>query len=176
MIARRLKRAKKTRKLVAIAFLIIAILLILTLLEKTSITHFFSSPDAQTSDPKKEAETNSTNKQDFIESNPKNTDTNSTIVEPTTDDISLSTRRETDGSVTILTELQNYSDGTCDLMIQNGTETYTKNASILYQPNFSTCAGFSVPENTVGFGTWQITLTVTSKGNVSTKSTTMEVQ
>ena len=176
MIIKSLKKSTARKKLCVVVIIAVVIISTLLILETTGVTNFIRSFNSKTTDQVVEDKTNSSNKQDFIEENQKSPNTDNTSIEPTVDDISLSTRRETDGSVTILTELRNYSDGTCDLTIQSGADTYTQAAAIIYQPTFSTCAGFSVPNNTVSHGTWQITLTVTSKGNVNTATTSMEVQ
>jgi hypothetical protein len=171
------KRSTTRKKLIIVASALVGLILVFAILETTGITHFISPPDSQTTDQIKEAETNSSNKQDFIEgkSNDPSND-NSTIPEPTSDDITLSVRQETDRSVTISTELRNYSDGTCDLTIKNGSETHNQTAPVIYQPAFSTCAGFSIPANTLANGTWQISLVITSKGKVNTKTTSVEIQ
>ena len=38
---------------------------------------------------------------------------------------------------------------------------YSQEAEIIYQPEYSTCAGFSVPISSVGNGSWDISLSVT---------------
>ena len=171
------KRLTIRKKLFIATSILIGFILISVVLEVTGVTHFFSSPNTQTIDQSKEAETNSDNKQNFIngKSNDTNTD-NSTIPESTSDDIMISARKETDGSVTIFTELRNFSDGTCDLTIDNGSDTYTQAAPVLYQDSFSTCEGFSIPANTLADGTWQILLTVISKGKENTKTISAEIQ
>lgn len=170
------KKTKTNKILFIIASVLVGLALIFMALEITGVTHLFSSPDTQNTDQIKEAETNSSNKQDLIDGKSDNRNTGDTIPEPTVDDISLSTQRETDGSVTIFNELRNYSDGTCDLTISNGNNTYTQTAPVLYQDEFSSCIGFNVPVAKLGAGTWQISLTVTSKGKANTKTTSVEVQ
>jgi hypothetical protein len=146
-------------------------------LEATGITNFINQPNTQTLEQKQEAEINSNNKQKLIESKPNNTDgVNANLQNHTSDDIGLSTHRETDGSVTILTQLKNYSDGTCDITIENGNNSYNQTASVIYQATFSTCAGFNIPINTLGYGTWQISLTVISKGKVNTNTISTEIK
>ena len=88
----------------------------------------------------------------------------------------MSTKRENDGSLTITTQLVNYSDGKCDLTIKNGDNTYTQTAPVIYQSTYSTCAGFNIPDNSVPHGTWQISLVVSSKGKVNTNTSSVEVK
>lgn len=176
MIVKNLNRSSVPKKLL-IAVVVVAVMFsTFLILEATGITQFISSFSNKTTEQIKQDKTNSDSKQDFI-NNKTNTNTGSnTVKEPTSDDISLSARRETDGSVTILTQLKNYSDGVCDLTIKNGDNTYTQSAAVLFQSTFSTCEGFNVPSDVVAHGTWQISLAVTSKGKVNTKTISMEVQ
>lgn len=176
MIIKNLKRSARLKKLLIGIAVLVGLVSIFLILEATGVTHFISSFNNKTTEQVIEDETNSSNKQDLINSKTNNSNTNNTTVEPTSNDITLSTRRETDGSVTIFTELKNYSDGTCDLTIKNGAETYTKTVPVLYQASFSTCEGFSIPADTLSNGTWQISLTVTSKGKANTNTISAEVQ
>ena len=121
-----------------------------------------------------ENETSSEEKQDFIENNTDNTD-NSTWQDHSSNDIDISTNQEADGSVTVAVKLKNYSDGTCQLNIKSGNNEYSKTADIIYQSAFSICSGFSVPANSLPSGTWQITISTTSKGEVTTKTVSAEI-
>jgi|SRR5680860_255738 len=177
MIIKNLRKSTKPKKLLIGIAVLVGLISTFLILEATGITHFINNPVSKTVDQNKEAETNSSNKQDLINGKTDNSNTSNTTTEPTSNDITLSARQETDRSVTILTELRNYSDGTCDLTIKNGDETYTPpTVPVLYQDSFSTCEGFSIPANTLANGTWQISLTVTSKGKVNTNTISAEVQ
>lgn len=176
MIIKNSKKLSTTKKLLITSVVAISIVGAVTTLELTGMTHFFNTTDSQTVNQKKESEINSNNKKDFINTKADTNTGNTVTNKPTSSDIVLSTQRESDGSVTILTQLKNYSDGVCTLTINNGSSTYTQNAPVLYQDNFSTCAGFNVPSNTVAHGIWQISLVVTSKGMVNTKSISLEVK
>ncbi len=70
------------------------------------------------------------------------------------------TAQQTRDSVTITSQLTAASEGTCALHIQNGTQTYTNTAPVLYQDSFSTCEGFTVPISELGGGTWLISIDV----------------
>lgn len=82
-----------------------------------------------------------------------------------------------DGSqVTVTTKLLGYSDGTCNLTATNGAKLATQTAAVMFQREYSTCAGFTVPVSQLGTGTWNITLSVTSGGSTQTKSTSIGVK
>lgn len=175
MIIKKLNRLTRHKKLLWASGVLIVLISTFTILEVTGVTHFINPSNTKTTEQINQDKTDSSNKQDFINGKT-NQNTDTAPVEPTVDDISLSTRRETDGTVTIITELKNYSDGTCNLTIKNGNDTHSLSAPVLYQASFSTCEGFNVPSNVVPHGTWQISLSVTSKGKVNTKTISVEVQ
>ncbi len=167
------------KKLIISISILVVLIIIFVALEWAGVTHLINIPGNQTTDQKKEAEINSNNKKAAVESQATNKDADNGTPLPTdyaSSDIVLSTRRETDGSVTILTQLKNYSDGTCDLTINNGGKIYAQSAPVLYQPSFSTCEGFNISIDKVGSGNWQISLSVTSKGNVNTNTISVEIQ
>lgn len=89
--------------------------------------------------------------------------------------VSLTVKKSDSSSVTVITKLVNYSDGACSLTVTNGSKTVTQNAQVVYAPDYSSCAGFSVPISSLGTGTWSISLAVTSGGVTTTKTTTYEV-
>jgi len=78
--------------------------------------------------------------------------------------------------VVVTTRLQGFSDGTCNLTITNGGKTVAQTAQVIYQPQFSTCAGFSTPVSSLGTGTWNLSLSVTSDGITNSKTSTLEVK
>ncbi len=79
-------------------------------------------------------------------------------------------------SVTISTRLTGYSDGTCNLLITNGSRTNTKTAQVVYASQFSTCAGYSVPVSEFGNGMWSLKLSVTSGDTTTEKLASVEVR
>lgn len=93
-------------------------------------------------------------KKDFIESSE-----NAKPAPPpsSSDNVSFKATQNGD-SVVITTELTDFSAGTCTLTIKNGQKSFTDSVDIIYQPEFSICAGFSVPVVELGSGTWNITL------------------
>lgn len=91
--------------------------------------------------------------------------------------IELSANRDGD-SVTIIIKLkeQGYSQGKCSLTVAANGKRVAQNADIIYQPEYSTCAGFSIPVSSVGSGQWAISLSVTPlNGNPITKTLTKEI-
>ena len=161
------------RKLLIAAIVLISFIIVLLILELTSITNLINPPSHNQKTTTQQDDIKNTtdnNKQNLIDS----TATPSTY-EPTVDDIIISANRETNGVTTIHTQLANYSDGLCDITITNGNNTYTNSAAIIYQSSYSTCAGFSIPSNTMPDGIWQITLSVVSKGITVTKTISVDI-
>lgn len=85
----------------------------------------------------------------------------STSSDNTSESITVSARVES-SSVVITTKLMNIGSGTCQLSITNDQRTYTNTAEVIYQPSYSTCAGFEVPVRELGDGEWQIKITAAS--------------
>lgn len=83
---------------------------------------------------------------------------------------------QSNSQVIVTTKLVGYSDGTCNLSITNGAKTFSQSATVIYQPQYSTCAGFTVPVEQLGTGGWTINLTVTSGGITTTKSAAFEAK
>ena len=161
------------KKIILIIFFIVFIFGLFIALEFTHITNFFNI-NTKSAEQIEQDKIDSKNKQDFVIN--KSVEVNTEVVRPTSDNIRLITNRESDGSLTILTELTNYSDGICNLTITNGDQSYTDTVPIIYQPSFSTCAGFNITTDALGLGNWQISLVATSKGESNTKTVSMEVQ
>lgn len=74
--------------------------------------------------------------------------------------IDLSAKQEANNSVTVFSKLFNIGSGTCNLTVVNGNNSASQQAEVIYQSEFSTCAGFSIPIAGLGSGTWTITLSV----------------
>lgn len=95
---------------------------------------------------------------------------------PTTSDgISLAVS-QSQQQVIVQTKLSGYSDGTCSLKVTNGTQSFEETAQIIYQAQFSTCAGFTIPSAKLPPGHWTFYLDVTSGGTTTSKTTSLEVQ
>lgn len=164
------------KPLVLLVILALLVIVIFIILEKTRVTNLVQTPGPQAITPQQAAEqkkTDQAKKQDFIEQAAEPTPANPP---QDSDAITLTTKRE-GSSVTILTQLKGFSGGHCELSIINGAKTHTATAEIIYQPEFSSCAGFGVPVDRLGPGLWSITLKATpTGGDALSKSTTFEVK
>lgn len=89
--------------------------------------------------------------------------------------IGLSAQQENNNTVTVFTKLYGYSDGTCNLSVSNGSKSYSTSAAVIYQADFSSCEGFTVPINKLGTGTWSIKLSVETKGKTYHKTISLGV-
>ena len=94
---------------------------------------------------------------------------------PTSSSISVDASQSND-TVIIKTNVGSISTGTCKLTATNGSRQISQTADILYQPQYSTCTGFSIPVSKLGIGTWNLSLTVTANGAVATTTSTLEVK
>lgn len=114
-------------------------------------------------------------KRALAENDSSSTATNPSTPSDSSNSIILSAKQESDSSVTVFTKLLNITDGQCHLAITNGAATYSDSADVIYQPEYSICAGFSVLRNKLGSGTWNITLSVTSGTATKVKTMSFEV-
>lgn len=162
-------------------------------LEKLHVTHFFTKSSNQLSADEKKAAlaqkaavNNATSSKTTNSSSTGSGTTNSSTAQTSTgqstyktpvtnSNITLTADKTSDSSVTIYTQLKDYSDGTCTLTVTNGSQTNTQTAPVMYQPQYATCAGFSVPVGNLGTGTWTITLSVISGGTTIDKTITYVV-
>ncbi len=171
-----ISRNRKT--LICTALLLILLGGILFTLEKTGKIHLFTGSQGQTkqqearlNQTKKAATANNPSIPTASNPNPKGTTPGSTYTPPTTsNNIQLTAQKTSDSQVTVITKLYGYSDGTCSLEVTNGTHVNKQVAKVIFQPEYSTCAGFNVPISSLGTGQWNISLTVSSGGSNQTKS------
>lgn len=124
----------------------------------------------------KEAEQDATNKQEFLDNQKGQTQTDGQETpsdtpppKPTPSSLSLEARND-DSSVVVVTKLQNITSGECSLTATNGSRKTTKTAEIIYAPEHSTCAGFSIPKSEIGTGTWTLTLSVRTASTTLSKT------
>lgn len=138
-----------------------------------TITEF---PDGPTSAQTKQAsDMNADNKKTFIESNQgAEDDQNQNTETPINVGIELTAKQEANGSVTVTSKLPGVSSGTCTLTVTNGAKETVKTATIIYQPEFSTCAGFSVAQSELGTGVWTLSLRLSGSSDAG-KSITLRV-
>lgn len=187
-MATKVSRKKSRASRVILALFVVALMgaIALFILEKTKTTDFIkmpvatpqSGPTKEQTEQQQRAEISA--KQQFIDTTdatgkPLAEATTPSVEQPSTS-IELTTKQD-GSSVTILTKMQNISDGTCRLTITNGGKNTSQTAQVIYQPEFSSCAGFSVPVSSLGSGAWNISLGVVSTGGTeTTKATTLVVQ
>ena len=126
-------------------------------------------------DKAREEKQNAEEKQKYID---KQTSTNdsegSTATKPTSDYITLSAQTGKD-AVTVITKLSSVSSGTCTLTVTNGDKTDSQTASVIYQPEYSSCAGFEIQRSKLGSGTWTIRLSVQTADGTLEKSINYKV-
>ncbi len=116
---------------------------------------------------KTETNVNNAEKEAYVNQSKKPETAPKPVEPPTSPDTITLSAEKTGSDVVISTKLIGYAAGTCDVSISNSTKTYQNTADILYQPEYSTCAGFTVPYSQLGSGNWKITLTVTPDGGSS---------
>lgn len=149
------------------------------------LAHYYSSEPVDTSDGPSQAEiqaeqqANLEKKREFIEST--NLPDSQTTTAPTdtadkkTVDVTL--RASQQGATVVLkTELTDFSDGTCTVSITNESKSYSDTVDIIYTDTYSTCAGFSIPVDKLGTGTWRIQLSATNSTLVGTAAKDFEVR
>lgn len=178
-----MKISKKTISLSVLSLALVGGIFVA--LQATHVTHFFRQ--ANSIQKQKQQEKNFNNKQKEAtvngKGNPSTTDETGQPVESTgtytppssASNITISPEQQSN-QVSITTKLAGYSDGSCTLTITNGAKNTSQTASVIYAPDFSTCAGFTIPVSTLGAGSWSINLAVTSGGITTTKSTTFTVK
>lgn len=170
----------KNKKIPIILSSIIGLVLLVAILEKTHVINLYQSTPDVTQGPseeqkKQETEANADSKKQFIESQDKQ-DNPKPPSSPLNKSIELTTQHESNNTLTVFTKLPGYSSGTCELKVTNGSAVKTQSAPVIYQPEFSSCAGFSVPVDSLGKGIWTIQLAVTSNDTTDSKSITYEVK
>jgi len=183
--ARSNKPPKQNRKrLLWVLLVILAITSLLFVLEKTGATNLISTNDnpsdisGPTSEEKKEIDAaNAEVKKEVVTSDKGATNSSTTpSTAPTTKSISFYAKQETNNTVTVFTALKGYSDGSCVLTITNSGKTASQSADVIYQAEESICAGFSVPIDQLGSGTWTLKLSVTSDGLTNNKTIEYKVR
>lgn len=141
---------------------LVAIAILVFVLEKSGIINLYS-PGRPATGPteaqiEEQQQTEQKQKKSFIEADnsvaPSTSDTKSSV--------ELTARQELNGNITVLAKLYGISEGDCSLTITNGSKTYSKVVPIIYQPDFSSCAGYSVQKDELGAGEWSIKLTPTA--------------
>ncbi len=112
-------------------------------------------------------------KQALVEDNKSVNDTNT---QPKTTSLDLGAEQTSSESVTVFTKLYGVSSGSCNLSVTNSNQSSTQTAAVVYQPEYSSCTGFSIPTDKLGTGSWNIVLTVTTNGQQFNKSIVFTVK
>lgn len=127
-----------------------------------------------------DASVNAQTKEQFLDSQASNSTVSNGVSarQNTNPDTQLDISAKQDGSnVTIFTRIVGVTGGTCSLSVANGSQTISRFADILYQSEFSSCAGFSIPVSSLNAGSWNISVSITSdSGTALTKNTSLEVK
>lgn len=130
--------------------------------------------DSQESDQSGNSNPDTEGKQDFLDNESKND--SEPAPEFTSDKISISIK-ETAENVAITTKLLGFSgEGKCELKITKDTTTVAQSAEVIYQPEYSTCAGFSVEKSKLSTGTWKVELTVSDKGKAYSQTSEFTIK
>lgn len=158
----------------------ICLILLLVIAEKTGLTNFISpyTPSGPTPEQQKQdAATAAAKKKALIEGDGSKAEPYNTSSPASSEkSIDMRARQEDDGTVTVFTKLYGYSDGSCSLTINANGNTVTQTAKVMYQPEYASCTGFSVPIDQAGKGNWIIKLAVNSANVMSDKSIVLEVK
>jgi len=155
---------KMKKKVLFVVIALLAITLALAVLEKLHVIDLIKPSDSvvgpSQEEQAKQKQFDNERKQDFVE--------NDKLGQPATEPaaLELSAKQEADGTVTVFTKIRNIAEGTCDLAITNLSASYIASAPLIYQSEFSSCAGFSVPVSKLGPGTWSIKLSTKSASTV----------
>ena len=88
------------------------------------------------------------------------------------ENIELSAQAGPNDSITVISKLTGISSGSCNLKATSASGSYEASAGVIFQPEYSTCAGFSIPIKTLGTGALTLTLRVSSGGSTSEKTIT----
>ena len=174
-IVHTIMRIQKNKKIIYIllsSFLIIGGVFVL---EKSNITSVFGDhPNAGGSSPEQEkaaeAKVDADTKKRLIESTLKSNSSNSSE----TPSIELTAKQEPNDTVTVFTKLTSITSGTCQLVINGNGTTLVNEVEVIYQAQYSTCAGFSVPINAKGI--WNINLNISTAGGSYSKHINYEVK
>lgn len=159
---------------------VVVLIVLFFILQAKHLTHFFAHPNDQTQitqyNHSKKENTISTNGNPASAQGDKGSTQSSYTPPNSPSNITLTPKQPSSDQVVISTKLSGYSDGTCSLAINNGSKHTTLTADVIYAPDFSTCAGFTLAPSTLGNGVWQFSLTVTSGGVSTTQSSSLDVK
>lgn len=159
-----IKNLSPRKKILIVGVLVLSVFLIAGVSYRLFNTQDNNQKGPTPDQTKEQKKTEADSKKDFIESTKDEDLPGTTPPTPTSvDSIKLSAVQDA-GTVTITSKLTGYSAGLCRLTITNGSSSISENADIIYQPEYSTCAGFNIVKNRLGPGVWNITLYATPTG------------
>ena len=116
-------------------------------------------------------------KQEYLDSNNQDNGQPTATQSNTTNSAKIVlTAKQEGSSVTVLARMDGVSSGSCSLKASQGSKRISLEADLIYQPEFSSCAGFSLPVSQLGPGTWDITLDAHTNVGQLIQSTTLEVK
>lgn len=156
---------------------------ILFALEKSHTTDLVADPTKKTNTPTKQQQkqvqaSDSSSKGEFLDneySDKVDSSTNNTSdTQPTSTLKTLAIRQGSD--VIIAAQIHGITSGICKLTVSNLGMEHSQTADVVYQPEYSSCAGFSVPVSSVGTGVWNILLTASNNASSATSNSTLEVK
>lgn len=174
-------KQKRYRRVLLVAFALLLIsALSLFVLEKTHITDFFKTKkQADTNQPtaselKQQKVVNNNDKQKFIEgaASPTPSDTNT---QPISSKVEVTAAMGQNNTVTVYSKIYDATATKCTLEVSNGDKKFTKEVTVIFQPDYSICAGFSVPVSELGNGNWEIKLSVITSSNTLVANTQLKV-
>lgn len=169
-------KKKAYRVLSALLGLIIVSTVIFFILEKTHMIDFIKAGqpviDSQPTveELKKQEIANLNEKQQYLEGHDTANNQSST-----TGKLEISAVRGRNNTVTIYSKIYESSATKCLLEISNDSKIYSKEAAVIYQADYSICAGYSVTIDELGIGIWNIKLTTTSSSGNLTATTQLVV-
>lgn len=172
----RITNKKLSKKQILVATLAVAVAIcgsvfsldkigVISIFPKETVPNISKDPTPQ--EKKSEEKNNQDTKDSFLDTSKddqKKSVENSKPAPVPVNNSSIELSANKDGSnVTIIAKLkeQGYSQGKCQITITANGKNYSQEAEIIYQPEYSTCAGFSIPISSVGNGSWDISLSVT---------------
>jgi|GEM_PF-4263194 len=127
------------------------------------------SEDPSKGDIQKDIQYNADKKKELIE----NKNNRSIQNNPAQTSVDVSARQESNKSVTILSKIKGSTgNNNCKLSVSNNSKVVNQEADVIYQTEFSSCAGFNIPIDRLGTGVWLINLVVGDKSS----SITIEVK
>lgn len=127
----------------------------------------------QNTDATEQSIQDKSNLRDKEEAQQNQTQSSESTTQAAIDDITATTN---DAQVIVQTKLIGVDRGTCTLTVTSSSQKIKKEASIIYNPSYSTCAGFTIQKSELPAGTWTLTVDIDAPTSTVTKSLTLEVR